>query len=671
MKHLLCASALLITLLNLPYCNESSGNFIDAFVDLPDASRRRILSSTIFLMDRHHLPWAISTKSFRIPLIDQQGLALYLPDQKLLEHSSQASSTITTRNLEKRVLNFLRPLQWKEKVVMKQWLPQKSDSSAENLTRCQNFLKHFEHLSKLHNIIEVFELPGFWQSIQLSSSKNTVRGVNAADFNFLKELLAQSERKKSFLNWALAKWNQKPFIEVRSDLVKLAEAFQDYSLQFPAKSASFEQAQKHIKAHYKFIKQQFLNYGMKEPAAETSLYSDYVELDFFTNISESDYQYLGSNPQEIEIALNNRRRSSEVILDRVYKLAERLNHSAQWIKKSQFVIEQVFNTAKFLELGKLAFTMQQTKAEESLKKLNLNTILSLLSDYGPLHQLGDSDFRFAQEQVAGLADTWLKILITEFEYLFEVRQHEDRIHEQIQTLQNTHLVDIGSFEEIPELKERIRQIHEFNIDKISRSDANSEQRSKNLQSFFDFAQRRMEGLESDVNFLHKISANSIQLKTRLDNLLSDSDQKGLNEFIERDEYIKQKIDLAKSFSVRSMAYVLNGYNPKERDEVVAMHTRVHQDNLGSLEQAVGLLDQRKKYAEEAQVQLKQLLLTARLQNTTIADGTTLRTLREYIEMKDFSPITYTIDPDPQALQNAHQQILTKIAQLGEALLNQK
>ena len=32
-----------------------------------------------------------------------------------------------------------------------------------------------------------------------------------------------------------------------------------------------------------------------------------------------------------------------------------------------------------------------------------------------------------------------------------------------------------------------------------------------------------------------------------------------------------------------MAYILNGYNQKERDEVVSMHTRVHEDNLKSLE----------------------------------------------------------------------------------------
>ena len=153
--------------------------------------------------------------------------------------------------------------------------------------------------------------------------------------------------------------------------------------------------------------------------------------------------------------------------------------------------------------------------------------------------------------------------------------------------------------------------------------------------------------------------------------MSQAEQDGITLFITEDEYIKQKIDLARSFTTKSMAYILNGYNQKERDEVVGMHTRVHEDNLKSLEKAIAYVKLRKDYAAEVQMQMKQLLLTARLHNTTISDVKTLREIRSYIEMQDFSPITYLVSAEPKALQIAHQEVLDKIGTLGEEkILNQ-
>ena len=48
--------------------------------------------------------------------------------------------------------------------------------------------------------------------------------------------------------------------------------------------------------------------------------------------------------------------------------------------------------------------------------------------------------------------------------MVKVRKHEDNIQDQIKE-QQLHYDDVGSLE-IPELKERIRQINEFNLDMI-------------------------------------------------------------------------------------------------------------------------------------------------------------------------------------------------------------
>ena len=101
-------------------------------------------------------------------------------------------------------------------------------------------------------------------------------------------------------------------------------------------------------------------------------------------------------------------------------------------------------------------------------------------------------------------------------------------------------------EKIPELKERIRQINEFNLDMISRADGNLKQRQKNLQSFFDFAQRRIDGLATDVSFLAKISTRALELGDKLEGLLLQAEKDGITNFLNEDEYIKQKVDLAKS-----------------------------------------------------------------------------------------------------------------------------
>tara|TARA_Y100000589_G_C27086865_1_gene602139 strand:- start:124 stop:1188 length:1065 start_codon:yes stop_codon:yes gene_type:complete len=352
------------------------------------------------------------------------------------------------------------------------------------------------------------------------------------------------------------------------------------------------------------------------------------------------------------------------------RLAERLHDSAQWIKNTQFVISKTFRRARFLDLGKIDFTVQQTKSVEGLKKLSMNTLISVLADYGPLHQLGEGDFRFGLQQVSEMADDWMTLTLTEFQYLVKVRQHEDSIRDQIQAIEQRHFEQVGQLNKIPELKERIRQINEFNLDMISRADGNLQQRHKNLQSFFDFAQRRIDGLATDVAFLGKISANALKLRTKLNELLNQAEKDELSSFIAEDEYIKQKVDLARSFTTLSMSYILNGYNQKERDQVVSMHTRVHQDNLRSLQRAIAYVKQRKDFSTEAKLQLKQLLLTARLHSTTITDVKTLRAIKSYIEMKDFSPITYIISAEPKALQIAHREVLDKISTLGETILNQ-
>ena len=49
------------------------------------------------------------------------------------------------------------------------------------------------------------------------------------------------------------------------------------------------------------------------------------------------------------------------------KLAERLHDSAQWIKNTQSIISTTFRRVRFLDLGKIAFTVAQTKAVEGLK----------------------------------------------------------------------------------------------------------------------------------------------------------------------------------------------------------------------------------------------------------------------------------------------------------------
>lgn len=669
MKNFFILFALFLAAISSTLSQNSNDEFLEAFIDLPESSRERILNSTILLIDKQQASWATSTENFLIPLIDQKQLALYSPDAQFLENSSQASSQLSTRNIAKRVTNFLRRLQWKEKVVLKKWLPQRSIKASDQLTQSHIFVSNFEQLCKLHNTLEVYDMPGFWETILLHSKKSSLPGVGRADLSSLVNLSQQADKKTKFIEWIAQKSQSKGFYETQKELINLADAYRDLSFQSPPESTTFEEAQTFIAGQYEIIKNQFLKYGMKEPATESSLYSDYVELDFFTNISESDYQYLGSNPEEIQLALNKRRRSSELILDRVSQMAERLHHSAQWIKRSKLIIDQTFIRAKLLELGKLAFTVKKIKAVENLQNLSLNSLLSQLADYGPLHKLGDGDFRFALEQVSGMTDSWLKLVLTEFEYMVQVRANEDKIREQIEELQKEHLEHIGRFDDIPELKSRVLQINEFNLDMISRSDADLKQREKNLKAFFDFARRRIEELKQDVEFLSKISNDSIVLKQRLEKLLTNSESVGLMTFIDRDEYIRQKIDLARSFNVRNLAYILNGYNQSERQEVVSMHTRVHEDNLGSLEQALKLLQRRKFFAEEAQNQLKQLLMTARLNSTTITDIKALRIIRDYIEMNDFSPITYAIDPDPNALQQAHQKILAKIGQLAEAVLN--
>jgi len=669
-RKLILAFALLAVAIPPGFCNKTSDSLLGSFVDLPLVSQSRVLDAVIYLIDRRNAPWATSTKNLSIPLTDEQQLSLYTPDRQLIEQSSIDSSEFSTRNLRKRINNFLSGLKWRERVSLKSWLPRKSESPSSEVTRCRSILSNYENLVKIHNLREIYELPGFWSGVQQSSSQSKVRNVDEIDFKALQNLSTQKDPGKKFINWGIKKWSSEPISSIQSQARKLAEAYRRSSLKFASDTMDFEQAQSQITSQYKRIKNQFLSYGIKEPAPESSLYSDYVELEFFTNISESDYQYLGNNLEEIQLALNKRKQASEAILDRMAKLAERLHDSAQWIKNTQAVISKTFRRVRFLDLGKIAFTVQQTKAVEGLKKLNMNTLLAVLADYGPLHQLGEGDFRFGLQQVSELADKWMQLTLTEFQYLVRVRKHEDNIQDQIKEIEKLHYKKIGALSDIPELKERIRQINEFNLDMISRADGNLKQRNKNLQSFFDFAQRRIDGLATDVSFLAKISTHSLKLGEKLQNLLSRAEVDGINHFIKEDEYIKQKVDLAKSFTTKSMAYILNGYNQKERNEVVSMHTRVHEDNLKSLEKAISYVKLRKDYAAEAQIQMKQLLLTARLHSTTISDVKTLRAIRSYIEMQDFSPITYLVSAEPKALQIEHQEVLSKISALGEKILNQ-
>ena len=670
MKRILLLLGLLIFILPSRFCNKNTDSLLGLFSALPISSQSRVLDAIIHLTDRRNATWATSTKNFVIPYTDNQQLALYTPDDELIKHSSVEAMQFSTRELKKRIVNFLRGLKWRERVVLKNLLPRKSEPSSGEVTRCRNLLSNFENLIKIHNIAEVYELPGFWGGVQQSTSRKKIRNVEQSDFEALQNIANEESGRQQFLTWGIKKWASTPLSKIQSDVRKLAEAYRKSSLSFAADSIDFEEAQAQITTQYKLIKDQFLSYGIKEPAPESSLYSDYVELEFFTNISEDDYQYLGNSPEEVELALNKRRRASEEILDRMAVLAERLHDSAQWIKTTQSVISKTFRIARFLDLGKIDFTVQQTKAVEGLKKLNMNTLISVLSDYGPLHQLGEGDFRFGLQKVSEMADSWMRLTLTEFEYLVKVRQHEDSIRDQIESIERKHFAEIGQLTKIPELKERIRQINEFNLDMISRADGNLLQRQKNLQSFFDFAQRRIDSLATDVAFLAKISVNSLKLGAKLSKLLNEAAEDDLNSFITEDEYIKQKIDLARSFTTLSMAYILNGYNQKERDEVVSMHTRVHEDNLRSLQRAIAYLKQRKNFSKEAQLQLKQLLLTARLHNTTITNVKALRSIRSYIEMKDFSPITYVISPEPKALQIAHQEVLNTISALGESILNQ-
>ena len=669
-RQLILTFALIAVAISSGFCNKANDSLLGSFSDLPLASQSRVLDAVIYLIDRRNAPWATSTKNLSIPLTDEQQLSLYTPDERLVEQTSIASSEFSTRNLGKRINNFLSGLKWRERVTLKSWLPRKSESQSSEVTRCRDILNNYENLVKIHNLREIYELPGFWSGVKQSSSQNKVRNVSETDFKILQDLSMQEEPRQKFIHWGIKKWSSEPISNIQSEARKLAEAYRKNSLKFTSDTMDFEQAQSQITAQYRRIKDQFLSYGIKEPAPESSLYSDYVELEFFTNISETDYQYLGNDAEEVQIALNKRRQASEAILDRMSRLAEQLHDSAQWIKNTQAVISRTFRRVRFLDLGKIAFTVQQTKAVEGLKKLNMNTLLSVLADYGPLHQLGEGDFNFGLQKVSELADKWMQLTLTEFHYLVKVRQHEDNIQDQIQKIENLHYDKIGALNDIPELKERIRQINEFNLDMISRADGNLMQRNKNLQSFFDFAQRRIDGLATDVGFLAKVSNHSIKLGNKLANLLSQAEQDGIILFITEDEYIKQKIDLARSFTTKSMAYILNGYNQKERDEVVGMHTRVHEDNLKSLEKAIAYVKLRKDYAAEVQMQMKQLLLTARLHSTTISDVKTLREIRSYIEMQDFSPITYLVSAEPKALQIAHQEVLNKIGALGEKILNQ-
>ena len=669
-RQLILTFALIALAISSGFCNKANDSLLGSFSDLPLASQSRVLDAVIYLIDRRNTPWASSTKTLSIPLTDEQQLSLYTPDERLVEQTSIASSEFSTRDLGKRIDNFLSGLKWRERVSLKSWLPRKSESPSSEVTRCRNILSNYENLVKIHNLREIYELPGFWSGVKQSSSQNKIRNVSETDFRVLQDLSMQEEPREKFIHWGIKKWSSEPISNVQSGARKLAEAYRENSLKFASDTMDFEQAQSQITAQYRRIKDQFLSYGIKEPAPESSLYSDYVELEFFTNISETDYQYLGNDAEEVQIALNKRRQASEAILDRMSRLAEQLHDSAQWIKNTQAVISRTFRRVRFLDLGKIAFTVQQTKAVEGLKKLNMNSLLSVLADYGPLHQLGEGDFNFGLQQVSELADKWMQLTLTEFQYLVKVRQHEDNIQDQIQKIENLHYDKIGALNNIPELKERIRQINEFNLDMISRADGNLMQRNKNLQSFFDFAQRRIDGLATDVGFLAKVSNHSIKLGNKLANLLSQAEQDGITHFITEDEYIKQKIDLARSFTTKSMAYILNGYNQKERDEVVGMHTRVHEDNLKSLEKAIAYVKLRKDYAAEVQMQMKQLLLTARLHSTTISDVKTLREIRSYIEMQDFSPITYLVSAEPKALQIAHQEVLDKISALGEKILNQ-
>ncbi len=669
-KKLILAFALGAVTIPLGFCNKTNDSLLGLFSNLPSASQSRVLDAVIYLVDRRNASWAISTKNFAIPLTDEQQLALYTPDPELVKQSSISAMHFSTRELDKRVINFLSGLKWRERVTLKNWLPRKSVTPSSEVTRCRNLLANFENLVKIHNLQEIYEVPGFLSGVLQSSSKTQVRNVEETDFIALKNLATEDISREKFINWGIKKWSSEPFSKVQSQTRKLAESYRKSTLKLSSDTMNFEQAQAQITSQYKQIKDQFLSYGIEEPAPESSLYSDYVELEFFINITESDYQYLGNDMEEVQLALNKRRRSSEVILERMASLAERLHDSAQWIKNTQSVISKTFRRARFLNLGKIDFTVQQSKAVEGLKKLNMNTLISLLADYGPLHQLGEGDFRFGLQQVSEIAANWMDLTLTEFEYLVKVRQHEDNIQDQIQEIEKRHYQQVGILDKIPELKERIHQINEFNLDMISRADGDLQQRQKNLQSFFDFAQRRIDGLATDVAFLAKISAHSLNLGDKLDKLLSQAEADGITNFLFEDEYIKQKVDLAQSFTTTSMAYILNGYNQKERDEVVSMHTRVHMDNLRSLERAISYVKLRKDYAAEAQLQMKQLLLTARLHSTTISDVKTLRAIRSYIEMKDFSPITYLISPEPKALQIAHQELLDKISTLGEAILNQ-
>ena len=148
--------------------------------------------------------------------------------------------------------------------------------------------------------------------------------IMSSQYKFENHVEDMRQQSKVKLTDLLSRINEEKKIErnIQSEARKLAEAYRKNSLKFASDTMDFEQAQSQITAQYKNIKNQFLSYGIKEPAPESSLYSDYVELEFFTNISESDYQYLGNDTEEVQLALNKRRKASEAILDRMSKLAE-------------------------------------------------------------------------------------------------------------------------------------------------------------------------------------------------------------------------------------------------------------------------------------------------------------------------------------------------------------
>ena len=118
-RKLILALALVAVAIPPGFCTKTNDSLLGSFIDLPLASQSRVLDAVIYLIDRRNAPWATSTENLSIPLTDEQQLSLYTPDGKLVEQSSIASSEFSTRDLRKRINNFLSGLKWRERVSLK------------------------------------------------------------------------------------------------------------------------------------------------------------------------------------------------------------------------------------------------------------------------------------------------------------------------------------------------------------------------------------------------------------------------------------------------------------------------------------------------------------------------------------------------------------------------